>query len=877
MEGEAEAEAEEEEQEEDVPLEAEEGAESVNESHLLAVVADLGERRLGSDGSRLFRRGQQCRACLADLVRFLKRDAPGARPAFFALARLQLVGHGIGPLMASHGSQSDLSLPALKALALMTLPPDESELANAPVRERIHSTLEQCKNELLDTLAPTAVAQLLADLMEKFRTTGTRLGEPDDSILQLLLSVVRNLLSIEDDARGSERTASPTARDRLVTRLFDEGILDMVALAAGHARKPPFRDEASLIAEIYHLAFRGATPRALADAMAHRKKHFERGEEQPEHQCPEDGLPHEPSRARARKGQQKNSKPSDALLAVMESTRKPTISNRPRMSGAYVRLGEGATGKSIVKTSPWNSSSSSAAAYGGSSFGRSKPRLNGQQKVAVDEKAGVSEQGPLKAMAEHLHTLLVGGHANELIAQLVDDVHHGRELGMTSTEVRLRKRSTFSLASLLVGFRLEEHRASVHTSSTGIRLGEADEAVSSRMLTVARLEWQRASDEKDWEQVDAAGRALEAVMRALRSAIEAPYAEGDAEAASAIAQEALHDDSEQGIISMLHRLLKRFDPRKQPRTHAHGLALGLNSTLRLLETLSKAHNSAGVRSSQHNAEDESMKRKTKLFEPQMIVNHVWILRQCNANPIDVNEAAVAFLSRARNAGFEPMLYQLSVLRVLHAILNDSAAKRMETSKPVYHFSSSLTSSFLQRLVPADDASQETKGAAAMLFVDILSWKTRQKAWNIEADLRGRSARGDDAEAGSKRKRRSLLSDEELEELADLWARHVEQSNPLEAIANDHSATITAHQARYQLRKLGLTVRVKSDASKAAAPAGRGERRKAREERLNQARADRTEQHVPGEADDDDEDAIDADDEDEILPPTEENTTCEMEA
>jgi hypothetical protein len=484
-------------------------------------------------------------------------------------------------------------------------------------------------------------------------------------------------------------------------------------------------------------------------------------------------------------------------------------------------------------------------------------------------------------MAEHLHTLLVGGHANELIAQLVDDVHHGRELGMTSTDARLRKLCTFSLASLLVGFRLEEHRASVHTSSTGIRLGEADEAVSSRMLTVARLEWQRASDEKDWEQVDAAGRALEAVMRALRSAIEAPYAEGDVETASAIAQEALHDDSEQGIISMLHRLLKRFDPRKQPRTHAHGLSLGLNSTLRLLETLSKAHNSAGVRSSQHNAEDESMKRKTKLFEPQMIVNHVWILRQCNANPIDVNEAAVAFLSRVRNAGFEPMLYQLSVLRVLHAVLNDSAAKRMETSKPVYHFSSSLTSSFLQRLVPADDASQETKGAAAMLFVDILSWKNRQKAWNIEADLRGRSARGDDAEAGSKRKRRSLLSDEELEELADLWARHVEQSNPLEAIANDHSATITAHQARYQLRKLGLTVRVKSDASKAAAPAGRGERRKAREERLNQARADRTEQHVPGEADDDDDDAIDADDEDEILSSTEEkeegNATCEMEA
>jgi hypothetical protein len=476
-------------------------------------------------------------------------------------------------------------------------------------------------------------------------------------------------------------------------------------------------------------------------------------------------------------------------------------------------------------------------------------------------------------------------HANELIAPLGDDVLHGRELGMTSTDARLRKLCTFSLASLLVGFRLEEHRASVHTSSTGIRLGEADEAVSSRMLTVARLEWQRASDEKDWEQVDAAGRALEAVMRALRSAIEAPYAEGDAEAASAIAHEALHDDSEQGIISMLHRLLKRFDPRKQPRTHAHGLALGLNSTLRLLEALSKAHNSAGVRSSQHNsngnAEDESMKRKTKLFEPQMIVNHVWILRQCHANPIDVNEAAVAFLSRVRNAGLEPMLYQLSVLRVLHAILNDSAAKRMEASKPVYQFSSSLASRFLQRLVPADDASQETKGAAAMLFVDILSWKNRQKAWNIEADLRGRSARGDDAEAGSKRKRRSLLSDEELEELADLWARHVEQPNPLEAIANDHSANITAHQARFQLRKLGLTVRVKSDASKAAAPAGRGERRKAREERLSQARADRTEQHVPGEADDDDEDAIDADDEDGIVPPPEEdeegNGTHEMEA
>lgn len=652
----------------------------------------------------------------------------------------------------------------------MTMPPEPDEQQKSEVQK----VLRQNKRELLESKAPTAIAQILAGLMERYESVRTRLGDPDDSLLELLLCLVRNLLAVEEDPKETECTATWTPRDRLIERLIDEGILDMVALAAGESKRPPFRDETSLFAELYHHLFRGTSPTSLATALSL-------------------DVPSSSSSSSSKRKRAQSECSEEAfrnIKTAMQATKLPPAGNRPRMCGAFVRQGEGATGSAVVTSAPWNAPRMSGGNKGAPA-GRSKPRLNGAQQEVRRDEARLASDRARKLLGQHVKQMLASNTMNALATQLADDLHHGRESGMTSTEVRLRKIHSFYVVAFCVGFRLEKWRREGQ-GETGLALGGVAECLGARMVSTVAREWQRAASEKDWGLVEASAGALHRSLEALASARRSPWSKRDRATALSIAANALAGGSGgkagegeakagEGVLEGLQWCLKRFDPRKQPRSHCATTVCALRWARELLPA------------ARGGKEAEAAERK--LFEPQAIVNHAWLLKSCVNNAKEVNEAAANFLSRTNDLGYEPMLYQLSLLRLAHSIATSKACADCDNCSPALQFARSLAKSFAAKL------RDGPPGASAMLFVDCLWWRSRHKAAALEMDFRERNREGETKTSDTKR---GLLNDEEVEELAELWSRHARKPECFESIAAEHSASITPSQARYQLRKLGLS-------------------------------------------------------------------------
>ncbi|KAL6773865.1 hypothetical protein ACKKBG_A22810 [Auxenochlorella protothecoides x Auxenochlorella symbiontica] len=151
--------------------------------------------------------------------------------------------------------------------------------------------------------------------------------------------------------------------------------------------------------------------------------------------------------------------------------------------------------------------------------------------------------------------------------------------------------------------------------------------------------------------------------------------------------------------------------------------------------------------------DAERRIRQECAHPAMIHFVTWLLSGYRENSSFANHALVSFLERVsspKSMNLEPMLYQMSVLRLFHAILADPAARTVPSLKPALALATRVTRNLMARLAPPetpdeldlDAARPETdpdKAAAeqqikasctSMLFVELLFWKSATVAEDV---------------------------------------------------------------------------------------------------------------------------------------------------
>ncbi|KAK9804992.1 hypothetical protein WJX73_009460 [Symbiochloris irregularis] len=178
--------------------------------------------------------------------------------------------------------------------------------------------------------------------------------------------------------------------------------------------------------------------------------------------------------------------------------------------------------------------------------------------------------------------------------------------------------------------------------------------------------------------------------------------------------------------------------------------------------------------------DMKQRLRQELAVPPIVHFYTWLLRTYSSNSDFLNHCLVSFLKRLSSASglnLEPMLYQLSVLRLWQQVLSDKALRKRPAAAELLQLATRVTRSFFARLVPPEAAQQpETapdegrpapaaeegeegdtasarpvgqteeqkqveavakQGAASMLFLEILFWKPAALAAEIRDEYNWR--------------------------------------------------------------------------------------------------------------------------------------------
>lgn len=235
---------------------------------LLSLANGLGQT---SKETGAYEKSEDCVECLRDIQRFLRRDDPANRPAFCRLASWHTVRADILPILSTYPRDAALVYECLKVLVFMTMPILEDDDAV----ERAGQTEEKCQQLLLDTVRDllstdsgntrTAIA-MVASLVAEPLASHPDMEETDVLTVQLVLTFFRNVLhaaTLPTHATSAPESAS-TLKERLLSDLFHENVLELMLLLTQYTDTEPFDREAGLILEIISLVLDGIVPEDLS-------------------------------------------------------------------------------------------------------------------------------------------------------------------------------------------------------------------------------------------------------------------------------------------------------------------------------------------------------------------------------------------------------------------------------------------------------------------------------------------------------------------------------------------------------------------------------------------------------------------------------------
>eukprot|EP01133_Synstelium_polycarpum_P003486 gene3486-3981_t len=233
--------------------------------HEIEVDEDVNNNNARAEIKKVFVKGDEALEALIELARLIRRDQEPYRDVYHTLGPWNIVKNKLLPLMATYTDNVTLMLPIVKVLIKLTMPiPPETTDAGKLV-DYVHNYKETfVTRQFVHTLL-----LLLSGPMGRLEITN--LGKEDDyAMVELVLTLIRNILHIQDPEQSSQVTAKAYRchmHEDFITMMNEEHLLELFLVLAQNIQDNKLFKSTStyafLLLEIFSSMLKQETPASI--------------------------------------------------------------------------------------------------------------------------------------------------------------------------------------------------------------------------------------------------------------------------------------------------------------------------------------------------------------------------------------------------------------------------------------------------------------------------------------------------------------------------------------------------------------------------------------------------------------------------------------
>ncbi|XP_010059979.2 topoisomerase 1-associated factor 1 isoform X2 [Eucalyptus grandis] len=538
---------------------------------LSAICAGLGIVDEDDDGNRVgYSKGAHCLDNLKDLLRFLRRDDPQTREVFKQVCKWNCVSKDLIPILEHCQDDRSLVLNTVKVLVFLTMPIE-------PTSSGIHLQIEYLWDLKSAITMSDTVAVIISLLESPLENLESEVFTEDDwKLVQLVLTLFRNLLAIQDISALQKAAGFATRilslRDRFLELLFRENVMDLFLLVAQHigGSSDYLHQDNWLLLEIFYYIFNGQDPELVAKAHLNSLKDAE-------------------------------AKTSlSGLKSIIEEEKDKRRLSRlqygsrySHFSGTFERFTMDGS-KAFLKGTP-NSASLDV-------YSKSDKFCRGPTKKIVWDQGRIptTTDNILKLLHGFLNQFLSGGY-NVLMQSVCEDIER-EQLNIQRNDVVY----FFEVAKFVTSFQYHKFSTSKPNAEMGSSLSSHSNedgilfsgdicrpiaaSMNESMFLMVISRWRDGFDglkeTKDYKFLSAAGSLLKAMIRTLDLVLKLlPENSREPQTARVLLYKLFYDQTDQGMTHFLLNLVKSFDVHKQPRSDLADLVEVIHTITQLMERL----------------------------------------------------------------------------------------------------------------------------------------------------------------------------------------------------------------------------------------------------------------------------------------------------
>ena len=664
-----------------------------------------------------------------------------------------------------------LSLDAIKLLVFLTLPPDGDAANVIDQKRKARDALEamfRFRDVRGDVFA--VLFSRLAGPLERHEDSALRAREEDGKLVQLFVTLVRNLLlasqSPAGETRGEANAAAGARRLRASTvkMLGELRVTRCLAQMARDARKKPFSEDAALLVETFHLLFASQSPSRLVKTLATRDDETAKKPEGDDERSNERSSPRSKSR-------DEGDDPAadcfeDPPVAAPKNTRR-TFVDACRVKSTQMRHGRfgGATSRLLAKAATESKKRKSfigselgdapggyfgerptggpnrrgAKARGASgaimtadTVGAFKARHDDISVVEMDDRDRADDESdPVvrEALAEFALDLSFGGF-NEIALAAWNQLRHAEQHATGTEEHAARVHGFLGLAHFFVVFsrlRLanaagrrapndrrekDDHREKDEAEKDDASFRVDDLAASASNLFDKHVtHWLRMTWDFFEETKDRRGLVLVSgltnEMLGFLSAVMDHGSPSDVFACEALIAETCGDRGGAGDES-----LPRFLASRMKRYETH------DAPLVFLANVAEAMHASGDLARRADPSDRLSRPKT-YFDAKTVENHVRLAAHWRLNKPRLNAFVARFFAEAVDAEMELACHTFASLQTLHAVATETADETRRDLKMLRRISAKLVADFVGGLYQQEREDGTAPKIPRAKYVDLV--------------------------------------------------------------------------------------------------------------------------------------------------------------
>ncbi|KAK8324273.1 hypothetical protein V6Z11_A12G291500 [Gossypium hirsutum] len=511
----------------------------------------------------VYTKGEHCLDALKDLLRFLRRDDPETREVFKQVCRWNIVSKDLIPIIEHCQHDRNLVLNSVKVLVFLSMPIE-------PSSSDIPQQIEYLWNMKFSLTSSDAVAVIVSLLEGPLENLECELFTEDDwKLVQLVLTLFRNILAIQDISSLQKAGQFLSLRDRFLELLFRENVMDLIIVITQQigGSRGYLRQDNLLLLDIFHYIFMGQDPELLV--KAHLKRSEEGGDAKA---CIDD------------------------LKSIMEEEAKKRRVSRlqhtnrhSQFSGTFTRFTVGGS-TVVVKGNP-NYASQNTLLKSHSGHGIS----TGHGDLPLMRK------NILALLHDFVNQFLSGGY-NVLMKSVREDIekeHHTVQKGDIIV--------FFKVAEFVTSFQYHKYLASKPSNGNAASEASADNcaddsffqgdacgpiaaSLNESMFQLVISRWRNAfeglKETNDYKFLSAASSLLKNMIRMCDLVLKLfPEDSKEPLTARILLYKLFYDQTDQGMTQFILNQIKMFNSRKQPKSDLADLVEMMHVIMQLMENL----------------------------------------------------------------------------------------------------------------------------------------------------------------------------------------------------------------------------------------------------------------------------------------------------